>query len=52
MDPELTNPDSPHFDVILYEKSKFLNIPFYVVRVLIYVIGVSSYGKLKNYLKN
>ena len=43
MDPELTNPESPHFDVILYEKSKFLNIPFYIVRVLIYVIGASFF---------
>jgi hypothetical protein len=43
MDSELTNPDSPKFDVILYEKSKFLNIPFYVVRVLIYVIGASFF---------
>jgi uncharacterized membrane protein YqjE len=43
MDSELTNPDSPKFDIILYEKSKFLNIPFYVVRVLIYVIGASFF---------
>ena len=43
MDPELTNPDSPKFDVIIYEKSKFLNVPFYVVRVLIYVIGASFF---------
>ncbi len=28
---------------VLYEKSKFLNIPFYVVRVLIYVIGASFF---------
>lgn len=41
MDPEVTNPESPHFDVILYEKSKFLNIPFYVIRNLIYVVGAS-----------
>lgn len=48
MDPELTNPDSPHFDVILFEKKKFLNIPFYAVRTLIYVIGASFFAwKLK-----
>ena len=39
MDKDLIDPNSPNFDVILYEKSKFLNIPFYVVRILIYVIG-------------
>lgn len=52
MDPELTNPDSPHFDVILYEKSKFLNIPFYVVRILIYVLGASFFvWKIKSLSK-
>ena len=43
MDPELINPDSPKFDVLIYEKSKFLNIPFYIVRILIYVIGASFF---------
>lgn len=43
MDKDLVDPNSPNFDVILFEKSKFLNIPFYVVRVLIYVIGASFF---------
>src|SRR5574343_31295 len=52
MDPELTNPDSPHFDVVLYEKSKFLNIPFYVARIFIYVVGTSFFvWKIKNLSK-
>lgn len=48
MDPELTKEGSPHFDVILYEKKKFLNIPFYLVRTFIYIIGASFFAwKLK-----
>ncbi|WKS95219.1 quinol:cytochrome C oxidoreductase [Riemerella columbina] len=44
MDPALTDPNDPHFDVILYEKKKFLNIPFYVVRNFIYVAGASFFA--------
>lgn len=53
MDPELTNPDSPKFDIILYEKAlKFLNIPFYVARILIYVLGASFFvWKIKSLSK-
>ncbi|AZA61732.1 MULTISPECIES: quinol:cytochrome C oxidoreductase [Chryseobacterium] len=48
MDPELTDPESAHFDVILFEKKIFLNIPFYAVRTLIYTIGASFFAwKLK-----
>ncbi|WP_294283226.1 quinol:cytochrome C oxidoreductase [uncultured Chryseobacterium sp.] len=48
MDPELTDPNSPHFDVILFEKRIFLNIPFYAVRTFIYVLGASFFAwKLK-----
>lgn len=39
MDASLTTPGNPNFDVILYEKSKFLNIPSFVIRSLIYVGG-------------
>lgn len=48
MDPELTEPGNAHFDPILYEKKKFLNIPFYVIRNIIYVAGASFFvWKLK-----
>ncbi len=48
MDPELTDPKSQNFDVILFEKKVFLNVPFYVVRTLIYIIGASFFAwKLK-----
>ncbi|WP_052910908.1 hypothetical protein [Riemerella anatipestifer] len=52
MDSELTDPNSPHFDVILYEKKKFLNIPFYVVRNIAYVLGASFFAwKLRSMSK-
>lgn len=41
MDPAVTDPASDHFDVILFEKKKFLNIPWYTVRTLFYVLGAS-----------
>lgn len=48
MDPELTDPNSPHFDVILFEKKTFLNIPFYAFRTILYVVGASFFAwKLK-----
>ena len=52
MDPSLTNPDDPNFDVILYEKKKFLNIPFYAFRTILYVGGASFFAwKLRNQSK-
>lgn len=44
MDPELTDPNSPHFDSILFEKKTFLNIPFYVFRNILYVVGASFFA--------
>lgn len=52
MDPSLTTPSSPNFDSILFEKKKFLNIPWYTVRTLIYVLGASFFAwKLKTMSK-
>ena len=52
MDTELINPKSKHFDPILFEKKLFLNIPFYVVRTLIYVVGATFFlFKLKSLSK-
>ncbi len=52
MDSSLTTKGDPNFDSILYEKKTFLNIPFYVVRTLIYVLGASFFAwKLKNQSK-
>ncbi|MBW8361742.1 MAG: quinol:cytochrome C oxidoreductase [Kaistella sp.] len=52
MDPELTDPNSAHFDSILYEKKRFLNIPFYAFRTVFYVVGASFFvWKLKRMSK-
>ena len=52
MDGSLTTPGNPHFDVILYEKSKYLNIPFYLARTFIFVGGASFFvWKLKKISK-
>ncbi len=52
MDPAVTDVNSHHFDNIIYEKSKFLNIPFYVIRNLLYVGGATFFMlKLKSLSK-
>ncbi|MDO4225109.1 MAG: quinol:cytochrome C oxidoreductase [Bergeyella zoohelcum] len=44
MDASTVDPNSKNFDPILFEKKKFLNVPFYVVRTLIYVIGATFFA--------
>ena len=52
MDPSLTTPGDAHFDPILYEKKIFLNIPFYVFRTVLYVVGATFFAwKLKSLSK-
>lgn len=52
MDGSLTDPTSSHFDPIVYERGLFLNIPFYIVRTLIYVGGATFFlWKLKSVSK-
>ena len=36
MDPEITDPNSSHFDPIIYGKKAYLNLPFFWIRVLAY----------------
>jgi hypothetical protein len=36
MDPELTDPNSSHFDPIIFGKKAYLNIPFFWIRVIVY----------------
>ncbi len=49
MDPATTTQGDPHFDSIIFEKSAFLNIPSYVIRNIIYVVGASFFAwKLKS----
>lgn len=53
MDPELVNPNSEHFDKIIYGKSGWLNIPFFLIRVAIYlgVWNLFRYLLRKNSIK-
>lgn len=52
MDPALTTPGNEHFDPIIFEKKKFLNVPAYVVRTLIYTLGATFFvWKLKSISK-
>jgi hypothetical protein len=44
----INRPDSAHFDVILFEKKRFLNIPFYAVRTFIYVLGASFFMEIES----
>lgn len=39
MDPELTNPESAHFDSIIAGKTAYLNEPFFYARSLVYLAG-------------
>lgn len=42
MDPEVSNPASPHFDKIIANKAAYLNLPFFWIRTLVY-LGVWIY---------
>lgn len=42
MDPEVSNPASPHHDKIIAGKSAYLNLPFFWIRTLVYM-GVWIY---------
>lgn len=49
MDPAVTTPGSESFDAILFEKKAFLNVPWYIVRNVIYVVGATFFvWKLKS----
>jgi hypothetical protein len=43
MDPELIDPDSEHYDAIIAGKSGFLNVPFFLIRAAIFLIGWNLY---------
>lgn len=38
MDPDLVDPKSKHYDEIIHMKSDFLNVPFFSIRVIFYVL--------------
>jgi hypothetical protein len=43
MNPEVTNPESEHYDKLIAGKSSFLNVPWFVIRGLIFITGWSLY---------
>ncbi|MBT8261620.1 MAG: quinol:cytochrome C oxidoreductase [Bacteroidia bacterium] len=43
MDPELVNPESEHYDKLIAGKSGFLNVPFFLIRALIFLGGWNLY---------
>ena len=43
-DPALTDPSSPEFDEIIAGKSSFLNVPFFITRLVIYMVVWGGLG--------
>ena len=43
MDPELVNPESEHYDKLIDGKSGFLNIPFFLARAVVFLLGWNLY---------
>ena len=43
MDPELVNPESAHYDKIIAGKSGYLNVPFFLIRALFFLLGWNAY---------
>lgn len=43
MDPELVDPNSEHYDKIIAGKSSFLNVPFFLIRAAIFLLGWNLY---------
>jgi hypothetical protein len=43
MDSALINPDNPKYDSIIAGKSSYLNVPFFLIRAAIYLIGWNLY---------
>lgn len=43
MDPHLVDPESDHYDAIIAGKSGYLNVPFFLTRAAIYLLGWNLY---------
>ncbi len=43
MDPNLVNPESEHYDKLIAGKSGFLNVPSFIIRAVIYLLGWNLY---------
>ncbi|MDP2088694.1 MAG: quinol:cytochrome C oxidoreductase [Flavobacteriaceae bacterium] len=46
MDPELLNQESAKYDELIANKSGYLNVPFFLIRAAIYIIGWNAYRYL------
>ncbi|MDC9721207.1 MAG: quinol:cytochrome C oxidoreductase [Urechidicola sp.] len=45
MNPELLDPASPKFDHLLADKASYLNVPFFLIRAVIYIVGWVLYQR-------
>ena len=43
MNPDVTNPESEHYDKLIDNKSSFLNVPWFLIRGLIFITGWCLY---------
>ncbi len=43
MDPDLVKPESEHYDKLIAGKSGFLNVPFFLIRAVIFLLGWNLY---------
>lgn len=43
MNPDVINPESEHYDKLIDGKSSFLNLPWFIIRGLIFIAGWSAY---------
>lgn len=43
VDPDLVNPESGHYDEIIAGKSLWLNVPSFIIRMIIYLVGWNLY---------
>ena len=43
MNPDVINPESEHYDKLIDGKSSFLNVPWFIIRGLIFIAGWSAY---------
>lgn len=43
MDADLLNPESAKYDELIANKSSYLNVPFFLIRAAIYIIGWNAY---------
>jgi len=48
MNPDVINPESEHYDKLIDGKSSFLNLPWFIIRGLIFIAGFSRVNSLSH----